>query len=297
MSKRLVSIFRLAHLSDLHLEPPPRRWLLRELASKRLLSLASWRRKRRATHRRRILEEIVADVRAYAPDHVAITGDLTNFSTTEEFEAARTWLEQLGPAREVTVSPGNHDALVAAGLAERFAGWRPWLGDAAEETFPRVRLRGGVAIVNLCSAAATPPLSAQGRLGKAQIARLAAALQSLGGRGLFRVVMLHHPVAPGTVSKRKALVDQADLRAALKAHGAELVLHGHAHEAAVGATPGPDGAIPLLGVPSASASPGGHGPAARWHAIEIGNGEIRVTARGYAAGGERIEELGRYRLV
>lgn len=297
MSNRRVSTFRLAHLSDLHLPPPPRRWRLGEIASKRAFSLASWRRKRRLVHQVQTLDALVADVTASAPDHVAITGDLTNFSTREEFESAREWLRRLGPPPAVTVSPGNHDALVASGLADRFALWRPWLGDAAAEVFPLVRVRGPVAIVNLCSAAATPPLSAQGRLGEAQIARLATALDEAGRERLFRVVLLHHPPSPGVVSARKALTDRDALRETLRAHGAELVLHGHAHEAATGQTPGPAGPIPILGVPSASASPNSHAPAARWHAIEIDGARVRVVARGWADGAAGIEELGRYTLV
>jgi hypothetical protein len=61
---------------------------------------------------------------------------------------------------------------------------------------------------------------------------------------------------------------------------------------------GPQGAIPVLGVPPASGS-GVHGGAARWHEIEIGaddGWQVRVIARGVGADG-RMAELGRYRLT
>jgi 3',5'-cyclic AMP phosphodiesterase CpdA len=296
-----VTTFRLAHLSDFHLAPPPIRWRARDLASKRLLSLASWRRKRGHAHRPEILSAIIDDIVAYGPDHVAVTGDLTNFSTPEEFAAAQSWLGRLGPSAAVTVSPGNHDALVARGLAERFAAWRPWLGDDGPDPapFPQVRARDGVAIVNLSSAEATAPLLARGRLGPAQIERLSHALDDLGRRGLFRVVMLHHPPIARVVASRKALVDQGELRQALAGHGAELVLHGHTHEATVGSLPGPVRPIPVLCVPSASAAPDSHAQPARWHAVEIDPADfaVRVIARGFAPGTEAIEELGRYQLV
>lgn len=247
-----------------------------------------------------MLAALIADLKAQHPDHIAITGDLTNFATRREFAAARGWLEALAPAEQVTVSPGNHDALAGAGGPERFAEWRPWLGDAGELAFPQVRLRGPVALVNLCSATPTALHLAQGVLDPAQLERLPQILRRLGAEGLFRVVLIHHPPTAGVVSKRKALRQAPELLSILRAEGAELVLHGHAHEASTSATAGPRGPIPVLGVPPASGT-GGHGDAARWHEIHIGSGpaeewQVRVVARGLGAGGE-MEELGRYRLA
>ncbi len=283
-------MFRLAHLSDPHLPSPAGLGPLRDLASKRTLSRLAWRRKQHE-HGPAVLAAITADIAAYAPDHVAVTGDLTNFSTPGEFAAAATWLSTLGAPAAVTVSPGNHDALVADGHAERFALLAPWLGDGAED-FPFLRRRGGVAIINLCSAVPTPPLFAGGRIGEAQLTRLGGLLDQAGREGLYRVVLLHHPPVEGVVSRRKALADAVELRAVLIRHGAELVLHGHAHEAAFGAA----GDIPVLGVPSASAKGSGHHPAARWHAIEIDAGGATVIARGLDPRSREITEIGRYAL-
>jgi 3',5'-cyclic AMP phosphodiesterase CpdA len=294
-----LSAFRLAHISDLHLTPPPGRGI--ELAPKRWLSRFAWRRKRHR-HSSDALATLIADLKAQGPDHIAITGDLTNFATPRELAAARRWLEALAPADQVTVSPGNHDALAGAGGAERFAEWRPWLGDEGGLDFPQVRLRGPVGLVNLCSATPTALHLAQGVLDPGQLERLPQILRLLGGEGLFRVVLIHHPPTPGVVSHRKALRQAPELAAILRAEGAELVLHGHAHEASTSTLRGPLGPIPVLGVPPASGV-AGHGEAARWHEIEIaaetGAGEgwqVRVTARGLGPGGE-MAELGRYRLA
>lgn len=293
-----MSTFRLAHLSDPHLPPPAGSFRWRDAASKRLLSRFAWRRKQHR-HRPDVLEAITADVRAAAPDHVAVTGDLTNFATPEEFAAAAAWLERLAPEGALTVSPGNHDALVAAGAPERFAPWRRWLGDGEGDSFPHLRVRGHVALVNLCSATPTAPHLAQGSLGAGQLERLAEILRRTGDEGLYRVLMVHHPVTPGVVSGRKALTDARALQEVLAAVGAELVLHGHAHEAVFRAARGPKGPIPVLGVPSASVPPGGHDAPARWHAIDITRTPdgfaTRVTARGIAEG-LAVEELGAYEL-
>lgn len=295
MAPRLTA-FRLAHLSDPHLPPPalPLRWA--DVASKRTLSRLAWRRKHRR-HARPVLDAIVADIQARTPDHIALTGDLTNFAMPEEFAAARTWLETLGDPSTVTVSPGNHDALVARGAPAGFSPWQSWLGDAPG--FPSLRVRGPVAIVNLSSAVQTPLHLAQGTLGRPQIEQAGRMLAEAADAGLYRVLLVHHPVARGVVSGRKALTDRDALQAMLGTSGAELVLHGHAHEALLTGVPGPRGTIPAMGVPSASTPTGLHDQAARWNEIEIlreGAGfRTRITARGITPE-LGVEILGRFSL-
>ena len=293
--------FVLAHLSDVHLTPPARAWGASDLFTKRLFSRLSWTRARRFEHRPEVLDSIVSDLRAQAPDHVAITGDLTNFAAADEIAAARSWLERLGPARDVTVSLGNHDCLVqvSPGAATQ---WLDWLGDGlSRPEFPAVRERDGVALVNACSSLPTRAFSAEGELGATQLERLRTVLSQLGAQGRFRILLIHHPVAQGVVSRRKALRDAAALREMLAETGAELVLHGHGHEAAVSAVAGPHGPIPVLGIPSASAAPGHRHAPARWRRIEIDTSAdapvVMVTERGYEEGEEGVRDLGSYRLA
>lgn len=293
-----MTAFRLAHLSDLQLPPPPLPFRWRDVASKRLLSRFAWRRKQHR-HIQAVLDAIAADVVAHAPDHVAITGDVINFATPEEFAAARTWLERLGDPSHVTVSPGNHDALSAAGAPKSFAPWKAWLGDASEADFPHLRVRGPVALINLSSALPTALHLAQGTLGARQIERAQALLRETGERGLYRIVLLHHPVARGVVAGRKELTDAEALRSMLAATGAELILHGHAHEALMTGTPGPAGVIPILAVPAASTPANGKGQPARWNEIAITRDgdsfRTEVTAHGIT-GAMTVEPLGGYVL-
>jgi 3',5'-cyclic AMP phosphodiesterase CpdA len=294
----VVPPFRIAHLSDLQLPPPPLPFRWRDVASKRLLSRFAWRRKQHR-HDQAVLDAIAADIGARKPDHVVITGDVINFSTPEEFAAARVWLQALGDPHDLTVSPGNHDALSVHGAPEAFAPWRPWLGDGDDAGFPYLRVRGPVALVNLSSAIPTALHLAQGALGSAQIERARALLRDAGARGLYRVVLVHHPVALNVVAGRKELVDAEALRAMLAEAGAELVLHGHAHRALLTSIPGPRGAIPVLAVPAASTPAGGRGQPARWNEIEIArDGAVfrtRVTARGVTPA-LTVEELGSFAL-
>lgn len=288
--------FRLAHLSDPHLPPPPSPFRVADLLSKRSVSRMAWRRKH-ARHDPAVLAALIRDIEARGVDHVAITGDLTNFSTPEEYAAAAEWLSSLGDPGGITVSPGNHDALVRRGAPDRFTPWEPWLGDAGDDDFPRLRRRGPVALLNLSSAVATAPQSAQGRLGARQIADAAQRLRA--AEGAFRVLLIHHPPADGLVSRRKSLTDAAELRAMLAEAGAELILHGHAHEPSLASVRGPRGPIPVLGAPSASSPPGKAHRAARWHEISVSRDgvawRLAVSVRGV---GPRLafDELGSYRL-
>ena len=243
-------MFVLAHLSDLHLASRPR---LAELIGKRGLGFINWQRKRKYIHRPEIADAIVRDLKGLAPDHIAMTGDLVNLSLDDEYRRARAWLDALGPPHDVTVVPGNHDVYVRAVVPSPAAHWGDYMrGDDGREGFPFVRRRGDVALIALSTAIPTGPFMATGRLGERQLAELADTLDET--RGLFRIVMIHHP--PLSPAKRylRRLTDAAGLRRVLAEHGAELLVHGHDHRRALVWLDGPDGSkIPAAGVPSVSA--------------------------------------------
>ena len=90
-----MAAFTLAHLSDPHLPPLPRP-RLSDLAGKRMLGYLNWTRNRHKFHRRPVLDALVSDMLAQAPDHIAMTGDLVNLALEAEFAPARRWLESVG---------------------------------------------------------------------------------------------------------------------------------------------------------------------------------------------------------
>jgi 3',5'-cyclic AMP phosphodiesterase CpdA len=290
-------MFVLAQLSDVHMVPQTR---LSELASKRVLGFINWQRKRKFVHRPEVLDAITRDVKEQAPDHIAVTGDLVNLSLPAEYRRAAAWLETLGTPRNVTVIPGNHDTYV--GAAERFPAvfWGEYMrGDDGRDGFPFVRPRANVALIALSSGVPTGPFMATGRVGLEQLTRFAQALEDT--RGLFRIVLIHHPPLSPPRRHMRRLIDAADLRQVLAENGAELLIHGHDHERAVVLLDGPRGTkIPAVGAPSASArGPHGHenaggyniycidGDAAAWH--------CEMIARERGADGT-VREIGRQTL-
>lgn len=292
-----MSGLTLAHVSDLHLPFEP---VLspRQRLSKRQLSAWSWQR-RRALHRTDILDALAQDLRAHAVDHILVTGDITNFSLPGEFEQAARWLTALAPAERLSIVPGNHDALVPVPHAQGLGLWQGWT--RAEDGWPFVHHRDGIALIGLNSALPTAPLLARGRLGDAQLARLEQLLESEGKAGRTRIVMLHHPPAIGAIGWRKALADAPALRAVLRRAGAELVLHGHARDARMDVVAGPSLPIPCLCVPSSSAVPNPKDQGALWHRLRLMDGangpQVKVEVRRWSTEAEAFVADGAYVLA
>ena len=142
-------------------------------------------------------------------------------------------------------------------------------GDAGADgaPFPFLRRRGPLALIGVSSAVPTPPLMATGRLGRAQLDALDRDLANLSAEDAFRVLLVHHPLHSD--SRMKRLTDSKALRALLKRHGVELVLHGHDHIHSTMWFEGADRQIPAIGVPSASALAHRHYPAAAYNLFSI----------------------------
>lgn len=247
-------MFTLAHLSDIHLKPLPEPRIA-ELLGKRLVGFVNWRLRRSVHHDPEALAAIERDIGARKPDHIAVLGDLVNICLPAEFPAGSDFLARLGLPHDVSLVPGNHDAYVRAHARTFLRAWGAYMqGDppAGNEPFPYVRRRGPVAIIGLSTAIPTLPFLATGTLGKRQLERLAALLKDLRQERLFRIVLIHHPPA-GSRPPHKVLTDASAFREMIAACGAELILHGHDHRVSRIPLPGPNGDVPLIGVPSASA--------------------------------------------
>ena len=263
---------RIAHFSDPHIGPLPKpHW--RDLMGKRLTGYLNWRRGRAEHHRMDILDRLLDDIVRAEVDHVAVTGDLINIGLADEYKAARTFLWRVGPPERVSFVPGNHDAYMRETVPGIVHHWRPWfLGDGVAESdggyaFPFTRVRDRVALIGVNSGVPTAPFLATGFLGGRQIAALADELEATGRQGLARLVLIHHP--PFDIGFQKRLGDHQELAAMLAKVGAEAVLHGHTHKGTLRALRGPAGPIPVIGVPSASAAPGGRHEPAAWNLVTV----------------------------
>ena len=223
-----------------------------------------------------IFEAMCADINGAGVDHVLATGDITNVALEGEFEYAADKFRalELGPTG-VTVIPGNHDAYVDEGK-EHF---ESYFGDyfasdpehAAADAWPAVRVRGQVVIIGLSTSLQTPWFTCYGQLGDHQLERLEGLLAADSFAGMFRIVAIHHPPAGKRAEhKNRGLRDHAEFAGIIERAGAELVLHGHEHEALYEELAGPDGAVPVRGIQSGTYEAGKPDLRARYRIYEIG---------------------------
>lgn len=297
---RYVSaMYKFAHISDIHLGPLPR-LTLRELFSKRITGFVNWHRNRRKHLFVNTLDLILSDIKAQQPDHLMITGDLVNLATGIETRLAGEWLRAVGDPYETTVVPGNHDAYVPGAHDRSVAEWYPFIksdDDPAEwpkkdHIFPTYRERGPIAIIGCSTSNATPPFSASGYFSARQARETVNLLKRAGEKGLFRVVMIHHPPIRGAASSHKRMIGIRRFNAAVSLGGAELVLHGHTHLNTVYWLKGHGGDVPVVGIASASQGPGGHKPRAAYNLFTLtgnpGNWNLSCERHSLTEGGDGV---------
>lgn len=196
---------RLAHLSDLHfgrVDPAAVDGLLRSLEDAR-------------------------------PDLVVVSGDFTQSARTEEFVAARAFLDRL-PAPTFAV-PGNHD-LPQWNPVERllrpYDHYRRFIGRELEPVWSDAEL----GLVGVKSPRRLPRdlNRAAGRVGERQLERVLARLDAMPPE-LVRIVVVHHPLLLPEAPPRRPLPAHAFTRGAGRAlaafarHRVRLVLSGHLH--------------------------------------------------------------------
>lgn len=294
--------FTLAHLSDPHVGPliQPR---FTELMGKRLTGYWNWKRHRQSIHHMGALADIIADIVAQKPDHIALTGDLVNLGMEQEYPVAYEHLKGLGDHALVSIVPGNHDAYVRGSLDMMHLKFGVHMhGDAATEAFPYLRVRGGVALIGLNSAIPTAPLIADGEMGAEQALRFETMLALARKHYDAVVVMIHHPPHRGGATLFRGLRDATRFEQIIARHGADLVLHGHNHKASLAWRPGPGNSrVPIVGVASASAVPGDPQHLAAYHLFHLtpGSGRcgIEMVVRGMKDAPGPVSELDRVTLV
>ncbi len=264
-------MFRIAHISDVHLGPlPPVKF--HQLASKRITGYLNWKLNRKSVLAGDYLGGILAHIQSQPIDHIAVTGDLINLSLPDEYQTAKNFLKRLGEPENITVNCGNHDAYVPSAIQKSINHWTPYLsGDekqiSSPKDYPILRKRGDIAIIACNSAEATLPFFATGYFRKEQAKRLESILQQT--KDMYRIVIIHHPPIENATPWYKRLIGDALFRDVISKNGAELVLHGHTHLDTKNQIDGPNGKVPVICVPAAGNAPNGHKPAGRYNLFSI----------------------------
>jgi 3',5'-cyclic AMP phosphodiesterase CpdA len=179
------------------------------------------------THEEREVGQALARlVERLEPQLVVASGDLAHRGRRQELERAASLLRSLGPA--VLAVPGNHDL---PHTPARFV--RPWAEfERVWETTEPTASAPGLHVVGLNSAR---PFRHQG--GALSREQLAVATERLGQAedGALRVAVLHHHLigAPWRAARKRPLSHRNHVLRTLVDAGADLILAGHIHQAAV----------------------------------------------------------------
>ncbi len=179
------------------------------------------------THEERDVEQALARlVERLEPQLVVASGDLAHRGRRQELERAASLLRSLGPP--VLAVPGNHDL---PHTPTRFV--RPWAEfERVWETTEPTASAPGLHVVGLNSAR---PFRHQG--GALSREQLAGATERLGQAkdGALRVAVLHHHLigAPWRAARKRPVSHRNHVLRTLVNAGADLILAGHIHQAAV----------------------------------------------------------------
>ena len=160
------------------------------------------------------------------PELVVASGDLTHRGLPEQHERAADFLRGLN--RPIFTVPGNHD-IPYTPLARFTRTWEQF--ERQWRTTEQVYRSDTLFVVGLNSV--RPWLHQSGRLRSSQLQR-AAELFAQAPPAALRVAVLHHHLlgAPWR-SRKKPVAKRSRVLAALVDAGAELILAGHIHQAAV----------------------------------------------------------------
>jgi 3',5'-cyclic AMP phosphodiesterase CpdA len=161
-----------------------------------------------------------------APKLIVVSGDLTHRGRRDQHERAAAFLRSLGVPLHVV--PGNHD--IPYGFPARFTRTFSLFEEIWGTTQP-VHSADGIHVVGLNSVRAWRQQS--GGIRDTQL-RWAAEQLAAAPAGALRVAVLHHHLvgAPWR-SRKKPVARRNHVLASLVDSGAELILAGHIHQAAV----------------------------------------------------------------
>jgi len=230
------------------------------------------------THEEREVEQALARlVERVEPQLVVASGDLAHRGRRQELERAASLLRSLG--RPVLAVPGNHDLPYTPSRLVR-----PWKAfeQVWETTEPTTSLPG-LQVVGLNSAR---PFRHQG--GALSRAQLESAAERLGRaeEGALRVAVLHHHLigAPWRAARKRPVSRRNHVLRTLVDAGADLILAGHIHQAAVSerhefeiSSGGERGVVVSIAPGLGQPRPQRHGEARGLHVYEVEEKCLRIA--------------------
>jgi 3',5'-cyclic AMP phosphodiesterase CpdA len=178
---------------------------------------------------------------------MVVSGDLSQRARHGEFQAAHAFVNRLRPHAPVLIVPGNHDIewwkspLGLLGERRKYRKYSRYFGDLTPVMeIPGAVLAGALSSYGVALGSLTwniRDVAVKGHLPKSETDRVAGIFAN-GPPGAARVLVFHHNVLPGAVSRRMGLARWRSAHRRLLATGADVVLCGHDHQEGAGQVDG-----------------------------------------------------------
>lgn len=172
-----------------------------------------------------VVRALLELARDQAPDLVVLSGDITQRARRSQFNAARSFIDQLQPSALLAI-PGNHDIPLfnpAARIFTPYGNFSRAFGENLEPVFEAAHLL--VIGVNTTR----PRRHIDGELSQEQIERVSQRLRSAAAAQL-RIVVVHQPVLAIRASDEHNLLHgHREAVPAWAAAGGDIIMGGHIH--------------------------------------------------------------------
>jgi 3',5'-cyclic AMP phosphodiesterase CpdA len=190
------------------------------------------------------LEQFVPSLEA---DAIVVSGDLTQRARHGEFQRARVFVRHMREAAPTLVIPGNHDIewwkspLGIRGSAVKHEKYRRYFVDVRPVLeIPGAVLAGALSSYGIAWGSLTwnvNDMAVKGHLPRSEAMRVKR-IFSAAPSGKARVLVIHHNVLAGALSRRMGLARWRDAHRLLLETGADVVLCGHDHQEGAGQVEG-----------------------------------------------------------
>jgi 3',5'-cyclic AMP phosphodiesterase CpdA len=186
------------------------------------------------------LEEFVPTLE---PAAVVVSGDLSQRARHGEFQAAHAFLHRLRATMPVLVVPGNHDIqwwrspFGLLGETRKYDKYTRYFGDLTPVLdIPGATIVGALSSYGVAFGSLTwniRDVAVKGHLPRSETDRVAA-IFAQAPAGTARVLVFHHNVLPGGLSRRMGLARWRSAYRRLLHTGADVILCGHDHQEGAG---------------------------------------------------------------
>ncbi|MBV7536476.1 metallophosphoesterase [Duganella sp. sic0402] len=229
-----------------------------------------------------LLQPLQQLVTKLAPDVVVVSGDLTQRAKSEEFKAARAWLDSL-PGPQIVV-PGNHD-IPLYNVASRFlTPLRKYTRYVTLDLAPEY-VDEEIAVLGINTARSLT--FKDGRVNKEQLAQMKQRMQAVGPAHT-RIIVTHHPFDLPENFDKDDLVDRAPMAMqAFSECGVDLLLAGHLHSSHAGNSAGRykiAGYAALVVQAGTATSTRGRGESNSFNVLRIDPDDIQVDRYSWVEG-------------